>query len=360
MHDLAIIGGGPAGLAVAIRAAQAGLRSVVIDRAPGIPDKACGEGLMPKAVRELESLGALALIRESQPFAGIRYTQEDGSTVASRFRRGTGLGIRRTVLLQALTERAQALGAELRRGSLRSVRESPTQIELQLDDGTVQARLAVAADGLHSTLRRSVGLDEPSARGRPASCRFGLRRHFALAPWSDLVEVHWAAGVEAYVTPIGPGTINLAFLWHEVEGARFEDHLARFPALAERLRGAKVLSEARGSGPLAQRVRACAKGRVALVGDAAGYVDAITGQGLSLAFASAALLVEALPRGGLEGNLSGAFRRYHASLRGPWLRYALPARSLLALARRPALRLRALRLCARHPVLFHSLLSAVA
>lgn len=362
IYDLAIVGAGPAGLAVAIRAAGRGLRAIVLDRAQGIPDKACGEGLMPQGVRQLESLGALEGLGEAQPFAGIRYTQEDGSTVASRFRSGNGLGIRRTVLEAALTARALALGAEIRRGaqgSLRSLCETREQIELRLEEGLVVARLAVAADGLHSTLRRLAGLDPPAAKASRVQQRFGLRRHFALSPWSDLVEVNWSRGVEAYVTPVGPKTVNLAFLWHDVASAGFDDQLARFPALAERVGGAQVLSEARGAGPLAQRVPLRAKGRVALVGDAAGYVDAITGQGLSLAFASATRLVEALPVAGLEGDLGPALRRYHASLRGPWLRYALPARSLLALARRPALRRFALRVCARNPALFEALLASV-
>ena len=182
---------------------------------------------------------------------------------------------------------------------------------------------------LHSPLRKWAGLDG----AEPARRRFGVRRHFSLAPWCDLVEVYWAPGVEAYVTPIDAGTVNVAFL---SEGsAAFDEQLASFPALAERLRGAPTSSVARGAGPLERTVRARFADRVALVGDAAGYVDAITGQGLSLAFGAAALLVSALPDD-LSGDLAPALRRYDASLRGPWLRYALPAQALLALARRPA------------------------
>jgi flavin-dependent dehydrogenase len=99
--------------------------------------------------------------------------------------------------------------------------------------------------------------------------------------------------------------------------------------------------------------------RLALVGDAAGYVDAITGQGLSLAFAGARLLVLALPRPLGEAPLSEALRRYDRSLRVAWLRYALPARGLLALARRPRLRKRTLSLLQRAPRLFGALLEAV-
>jgi flavin-dependent dehydrogenase len=174
--------------------------------------------------------------------------------------------------------------------------------------------------------------------------------------------VHWSAGAEAYVTPIGPRCVNLAFLWQEdalSEKASFESLLDRFPALAERVRGAAIESEARGAGPLARRVKARSAPGFALIGDAAGYVDAITGQGLSLAFTSAELLVRVLPRPLREPALTRALRRYDAELRAGWLRYAVPARSLLALARRPRLRRQALRMLQRHPGWFALLLRAV-
>ena len=95
--DILIAGGGPAGLAVAIRAARRGFRTVLLERAAGVPDKACGEGLMPAGLRELDALGALALIeaRDRAPFRGIRYVQEDGSSVEGRFQEGDGMGIDR-------------------------------------------------------------------------------------------------------------------------------------------------------------------------------------------------------------------------------------------------------------------------
>jgi flavin-dependent dehydrogenase len=88
-----------------------------------------------------------------------------------------------------------------------------------------------------------------------------------------------------------------------------------------------------------------------LIGDAAGYVDAITGQGLSLAFAASAVLMEALPDD-LSADLRPAFERYEAGVRARWLRYALPARALVALSRRPGLRRSGLRFVARFPPAF--------
>ena len=355
--DVAICGGGPAGLAAAIHCARAGFSTVVLERTPGPPDKACGEGLMPRGLEALERLSIVSDLPpdECAPFRGIRYVQEDGGAVEARFARGTGLGVRRIALWRAVQQRAREAGAEIRNVGVRGLSGG----RLETDAGPLEARLVVAADGLNSALRRAAGLEVPVSGPR----RFGLRRHFRLPPWSDLVEVHWSAGAEAYVTPVGPGCVNVAFLWQEdalSEKASFDSLLDRFPALADRVRGATVESESRGAGPLSQRVKARTAAGLALIGDAAGYVDAITGQGLSLAFTSAELLVRSLPRELREPALSSALRRYEASLRAGWLRYAVPARSLLALARRPALRRRALGVLQRHPRWFSLLLRAVA
>ena len=363
IHDLAIAGGGPAGLAVAIRAAQKGLRAVVIERSAHPPDKACGEGLMPSGARELRALGVEP---EAFAFRGIRYVMEDGSAAEARFRDGDGLGIRRTALAAALRERAIACGAELRRATVQGLRAGAEGVVLDTDEGPVEARLAVAADGLHSPLRKAAGLEaqhrdppreaagleaqsrdpprEAAGRGaRDRPPRFGVRRHFALAPWTDFVEVHWAPRAEAYVTPVGARSVNVAFLTGDAPD--FDALLARFTALQRRLAGAPAGSEARGAGPLLQRVRARHAGRLALVGDAAGYVDAITGQGLSLAFVAARELIDALPAD-LSADLAPALRRWDEALRLRWLRYSLPARALVLLSRHPALRRRAIRAAA--------------
>ena len=348
MHDVAIAGGGPAGLAAAIRAAQRGFRTVLFERNPAVPDKACGEGLMPSGVRELERLGIRIAQDRCAPFRGIRYLQEDGTVLEARFGTESGIGIRRMALGEALRDRALASGVDVRHGTVIGATALPGCIELQTDAGAAQARLLIAADGLHSPLRRAAGLDLPHG---PAPVRYGIRRHFALPPWTDFVEVHWAEGVEAYVTPVGPGSVNVAFLREGETKDRFDELLGRFPLLRERIGDAGAASEVRGAGPLLQRVRARVGERLALIGDAAGYVDAITGQGLSLAFAASAVLMEALPDD-LSADLRPALQRYEAGMRARWLRYALPAHALVALARRPGLRRSALRSIARFPPAF--------
>jgi flavin-dependent dehydrogenase len=355
MHDVAIAGGGPAGLAAAIRAAQRGFRTVLFERGGAIPDKACGEGLMPSGVRELERLGAPIAGDLCSPFRGIRYVQEDGTILEARFAAQPGIGIRRTTLAQALRHRALACGADLRPGTVAGFRALSGCVELQVDGAILPARFLIAADGLHSPLRKAAGLEVPQVR---AHLRYGIRRHFALPPWSDFVEVYWTEGVEAYVTPVGPRSVNVAFLRAREATEDFDGLLARFPSLREKIGEAASASELRGAGPLLQRVRARWSERLALIGDAAGYVDAITGQGLSLAFAASAILMQSLPDD-LSADLRPALRRYAIGVRAPWLRYALPAHGLVALSRRPALRRAALRSIASIPGAFAALVRLV-
>lgn len=277
MTDLIVAGAGPAGLATAVHAARAGLDTVIVDRRPGPIDKACGEGLMPHTVAQLEKLG-VAL--GGRPFRGITYT--DGvRRVEAEFRSGKGLGMRRTVLSEALHDAAADAGARIVYRDIGTV----TQDFAGVQCGDLRARYLAAADGLHSPIRRALGLNRP-ARGRR---RWGIRRHYAVAPWSDTVDVHWARDTEAYVTPVGDDCVGVAILTSE-QGA-FDSHLTAFPELAGRLAGAPHRSADRAAGPLRQRVRHRSAGRVMLVGDAAGYVDALTGEGLGIAFGGAELLV---------------------------------------------------------------------
>ncbi|MFB9312958.1 FAD-dependent monooxygenase, partial [Nocardioides plantarum] len=173
--------------------------------------------------------------------------------------------------------------------------------------GGERARYLVAADGLHSPLRRSLGLDRP-ARGR---ARYGQRRHYALAPWTDRVEVHWSRDAEAYVTPVGDDLVGVAVL--STTRRSYDDHLAAFPELLARLVDARPASDVRGAGPLRQSARRRTAGRVLLVGDAAGYVDALTGEGVALALGQAGAAVRAVVAddvAGYEGEWRRVTRRY--------------------------------------------------
>jgi menaquinone-9 beta-reductase len=331
-----VVGGGPAGLATAIRARLAGLTALVIDRARPPIDKPCGEGLMPDAVARLREIGVEL---RGFPFRGIRYL--DGDLVAEgHFPSSGGLGVRRTELHAALVRRAQEVGVDLRWG----VKAEGLAAEgVRTDQGTFAARWIVGADGLRSQVRRWAGLD---GKLSPLH-RFGVRRHFTVAPWSDCVEVHWGPECEAYVTPVSGDEVGIAVLWSG-QKAGFDSLLENFPALKEKVRGAPVASRDRGTGPLQQKVRAVTKDRLALVGDAAGYLDAITGEGLAVTLHESAALIDAL----LAGDLS----RYAAAHRRINRLPNFITSMVLGLERRPRLRRRVLRALAAEPALFDRLL----
>jgi flavin-dependent dehydrogenase len=320
--DLVVVGGGPVGLGTALEARAAGLEVVVIEpRRPPI-DKACGEGLMPGAVSALARLGVRPAGR---PFHGIHYLAPGAAAVA-RFRTGTGLGVRRTTLSTALWDRADEVGVRHVADGVTGVDPSPGRVRVTGRDGTdLTSRWVVAADGLHSVVRRGLGLDDPRPIPRRA-VRYGLRRHFAVEPWTDLVEVHWAPDAEAYVTPVGPDVVGVAVLGPG--GAPFETWLDRFPALRRRLDGVPATGPARGAGPLRQRAARHVAGPVLLVGDAAGYVDALTGEGVAVGLSCARALVRCL----VEGRPEDYERAWWRTTR----RYRLLTSGLLAATRHPA------------------------
>ena len=344
--DILVIGGGPAGLATAIRARQEGLAVTLVDGGQPPIDKACGEGLMPDGVALLGRLGVVLPEDRCRTLCGVRYLEDD-IVVEAPFPGPPGLGVRRLDLHRALVHRAGTIGVDLHWGVRVTGLEGnfPGAADgVATDDGPMRARWLVAADGLHSPLRRAAGMEGTSAHCR----RFGLRRHFAIAPWTDHVEVHWSDGVEAYVTPLGGDLVGVALLFAD-HPPDFDRLLRRFPALARRLAGATPASRQRGAGPLEQRTRGVVRGNLALVGDAAGYLDAITGEGLSLAFHDAAAVVEAIVRGNLA--IYAAAHRRMARVPTSLIRLAL------FVDRHPRVRRRVMRALAADPRLFRALLA---
>jgi flavin-dependent dehydrogenase len=327
MIDVLVVGGGPVGLAAAIHCALAGLSVTVAEPRAAPVDKACGEGVMPAAVRRLAALGVTP---DGHPLRGIRYLDAAHQADAP-FRHGDGLGVRRTVLHAALAARAAALGIPVIPARVTALERHAGHVAA----AGVEARYLVAADGLHSTIRRVLERETPAGPGRvprQAVPRYGLRRHYRVAPWTDLVEVHWAPRAEAYVTPVSADVVGIGLLFarphnagphgdgrdgdgqngdeapaHDapaaaataVDGTRgdaggFAARLSDFPALRDRLGAAAPASEVRGAGPMRQHVRRRVYGRVLLVGDASGYVDALTGEGIGVGLAQAEVLARCL------------------------------------------------------------------
>jgi flavin-dependent dehydrogenase len=337
VRDLVVAGGGPVGLATALHAARAGLDVVVREPREGIVDKACGEGLMPGAVAALAGLG---LHPAGSPIDGIRYV-DPGHRAEARFRHGPGLGVRRTTLHACLREAVDTAGIEVERRAVRRIAQDDDRV---LVDGE-PAHYLVAADGLHSPVRRLAGLDVPSR----APKRYGQRRHVATAPWSSFVEVHWSGLAEAYVTPVGPGQVGVALL--SAQRLPFEELLAGIPALAERLESLGA-SRVLGAGPLRQRTRRRVAGRVLLVGDAAGYVDALTGEGISGGLAQAQAAVAALAAGD-PASYERAWRRL------TW-RHDLLTHGLLAATRSRSLRRHLVPAAQRLPRVFGAAVNQLA
>jgi flavin-dependent dehydrogenase len=348
--DLVIAGGGPVGLVVGIAARHLGLSALVIEQSPGLPDKACGEGMMPGAVSVLTRLGVD--LGGAIELHGVRFSDESATATAT-FPEHGGRGLSRRALMERLDARARSLGVTiLSAHTLRDFTYEHRVLHAEVTSTrsgrqVYRGRLLVAADGLRSRIRRRLGYELPA---RPLE-RFGLQRHYRCEPWSNWVEVYWHDQAEVYVTPVGPREVGVAVLTH----GRPRSHdaiMTLFPELRARLATSTEIGRVRGAGPLEQRALGVLAPGVALVGDAAGYLDALSGEGLALGFRSAVALVERFAAGELW-----RYPRDHSRIGSAY--YGM-TQLMLALARRPRLRRAALRYLSSRPQLFSELLGIAA
>ena len=313
MTDVIVVGAGPAGAATAILLAERGFEVLVLDRAVFPRPKLCGEYLSPEAARVLDRLGVLKALDAAgaTPLAGMRITAPDGTVVAGRYRavgpwrpyREHALAIPREILDATLADRLRALPIDFR--------ERMRVTDVLVDGGRVvgveatdadgvperfRAPLVVAADGRASVVAHRLGLHRAHRLQRMALVTYVT----GLADVRELGEIFVDPPDYAILNPVAPGRVNMSVVVPLPDGARFSDRLDTFfqarvkqlPHLARRVAGAEIVARVRALGPLAYRVAPPAVGGVMLVGDAAGFYDPFTGEGVFTGLRSAELAAE--------------------------------------------------------------------
>ncbi len=338
--DVFVIGGGPAGLAAAIAARQQGFRVMVADGANPPIDKPCGEGLMPDGMSALGRLGIAFRPKECHRLRGVRFLAS-GLTADAEFPARCGLGVRRTTLHRIMTERAQSLGIEL---LWRTPVTGISAESVSLGNRRVGAKWIVGADGGNSRVRRWANLEEYWRK----DFRYAFRRHYRITPWSDRMEIFWGQRCQIYVAAVSDEQTCVGLMSHDSK-LRLDEALRSFPELDARLRSAEAASAERGELSVTRKLKRVCRGNVALIGDASGAVDAVTGEGLSLAFGQALLLADCLR----EDNLD----RYQKEHRRLALRPLLMAKLMLMLDGRPRLQRRTLQVFRRRPEIFRRLVA---
>lgn len=295
---------------------------------------------MPDSRRDLARLGVELPDTCGAELRGIRFCDERYS-VSSSFRSWPGLGVRRTVLHQLLVEHASAAGARLAWKTHVAVRAG---YPITLNGEPTKYKFLIGADGQSSRVRTWAGLDGGSLFTR----RVAFRVHYRIHPWSPYVEIHWGPAGQAYVTPVAENEICVSVMTRFADGARSRDLIESIPVLREHLKGAEVITPERGAITTTRRLRRVTRGNVALLGDASGSADAITGEGMAMSFRQALQLAGAIN----AGDLSIYERRHPSIMRLP----QGMARFMLLMDRWPALRHRALDVLAHDPATFRTML----
>ena len=335
-RDVIIVGGGPAGSALAAFLRQRECDVLVLDAARFPRDKVCGEAVSPAAWPLLDAMGAAPEIeaRRPHPLRGMRLTSPDGTSFQGSFppQNRPGFALRRRDLDAVLLRRARTLGAEVRErtrvtGLLRRG-DVVEGVEAEGPDGELHrwtARLVVGADGRQSVVASRLRLRRPHAR----LCRFAVRGYWeGMQGLGHHGEMHVGGGGYCGIAPLSPTLANVAFVLprHEmaeaagnVEGFFRRALRCRWPRLAERLDRACLVDRPRVIGPLAVEARALVAPGALLIGDAAGFYDPFTGEGITLALRTsqiaASVVGEALARVDVGEGLLAPLRAYEHARR---------------------------------------------
>lgn len=356
------------GSALALHLSRAGWKVLLLD-AGASSSKICGEGLLPAAWECLQRLGVTPNIRSAGKIATLSYRlavpgEERVEGLRAELSR-PAWGVGRAALSAAFdTALAGSQVEVIRPARFRNLAFTGQHLELQFQVGTehhsARTRFLIGADGLHSHVRSVAGLQGSKRHGWQ---RWGTRVYFRSRRSSDGVEVRLGDGLESYLTPLGDELFGLAFLWSPKrlgrplpgEGALHERLLNLLPpVLRSELPCSGFEGTERAVGPLYQPVRSVLHRslRVALVGDAGGYLDALTGQGLCLGLVQAESLSQLL--------LQRQLQCYPGVARREKFRYQCAVHALLWLMQRPNLRFRVFRALQTSPTLFRSLVQVAA
>jgi flavin-dependent dehydrogenase len=353
--DLAVVGSGPVGSALAVMMGRARKRVVLLDRRAFPRDKACGEGLMPAGVTVLEGLDID--LSAFPTLAGVSYRMPGAGSAQGGFARGRpGRGVRRLTFDALLAETA-ASTPNVRAAfgcTATSIQVGSDGVTVETTDGALRATTLVGADGHHSSVARWVGWARPA---RPPH-RYAVVGHLdARGHGFNRVVVTLLDGCETYLAPTGRDEVLVAVLGTKAglaaggDGARAM-HARWLGEAHPELAGCPPAAIA-GAGRFASRPATVARGRVFLIGDAAGFVDPLTGDGMSAGLVAARRLADLLAEG--HPNAAGAYRAWE---RAQWRRRVFMGRLALMLSRSPGLARRALRGLAKRPMALDRLLSA--
>lgn len=349
MHDVVIVGGGPAGSLAAIVLARAGARVRVLERARIPRDKLCGDTVNPGAVALLARLGLSHVLDGSVPIDGMIVSGASGVRVEGRYGHGRqGRAILRRELDRRLVDAAASAGARIDDGvfvtaaSLDTSREpdTVTGVTVRSPDGRSQhiaARLVIAADGSHSRIARELRLSRFTDRPR----RWAVGGYFQnVRGLTTSGEMHVRSDRYIGVAPLPGGLANVCVVTADRALLRHPHALLREtvrtdPQLGGRFTEAVLASTPRCLGPMAVECDQPGMDGLLLAGDAAGFIDPMTGDGLRFAFRGAELAAGVALRA-LEHGWDGAHLRLAAARRREFLRKWRFNRTLRSLVSSPA------------------------
>jgi flavin-dependent dehydrogenase len=330
MLDVLVVGAGPAGSVAGTLLARAGARVHIVDRSMFPRDKLCGDTVNPGTLALLRRLNMAAGIdARGLPVAGMRVTGEGGVAIEGRYPDGVnGRALLRRHLDWMLLHDALAAGAQFepgltaRRALVDGNRVMGAWVSGRQRGGELRARVTIAADGRRSTIAFGLGLARHPPRPRRWAIGAYVENATTSAPLSDLGEMHIRAGHYIGIAPVPGGLTNVCVVkpWRAGDPALGDPRaalmreVARDPSLRDRFAGARLAGPPVVLGPLAVDVSGTRIDGLLLAGDAGGFIDPMTGDGLRFAVRGAELAAQAALEA-LEHGWAGVLERLAARRR---------------------------------------------